>query len=255
MKKFTLFFILSLCLAVFGTNRSQAQDTEAPHLYLVMEEFVAPGDLMEFWEVQSEGIALWDSLNFKMTYNAFRTSSNSFYWAVPIKNFEAIDEFYKSWIVNSEAMKAAGWDPDVKFRDLSNISQFVVMWDKDLSYEPEKEAAATESDVFYEWSFIYLKSGHEKEAADAVQKYIDFTKKEGIDYHWNIYRVLMGNHTPCWILENTAPSEEAYRHQESELDKKYKTEYRELWNNFVPHVRTIETKKGWYIEKWSRKVK
>jgi len=254
MKKFTLFFVMSLCVALFAINRSQAQDAEAPRFYLVMEEFVAPADLSEFWKVQSEGIALWDSLEIQMTYSAYHTDQNSFYWAVPIQNFAALDDFYATWVVNSNAMKEAGWDPELKFRDLSNISQFVVMWDKELSYKPVKEEAAAEPDIFYEWSFIYLKSGHEKEAAETVQKYIDFTKEEGIDYRWDIYRVVFGNHTPCWILETRAESEEAMRHFESENNKKYKEEYRELWRNFVQHVRTIETTKGWYLPKWSRNV-
>lgn len=252
MKKFTLLFVVALFVALMGVSRSPAQDTEIPPMFLVMEEFVAPADLSEFWKVQSEGIALWDSLELKMTYSAYQTDQNSFYWAVPIQNFAALDDLYATSVVNSNAMKEAGWDPELKFRDLSNISQFIVIWDKELSYKPVNEEEAAEPDLFYEWTFIYLKSGHEKEAAEAVQKYIDFTKEEGIDYQWDIYRVVFGNHTPCWILETSAESEEAMRHFESENNKKYKEQYRGLWRNFVPHVRTMETTKGWYLPKWSR---
>ncbi|MFV0268613.1 MAG: hypothetical protein ACK5HT_15915 [Draconibacterium sp.] len=76
----------------------------------------------------------------------------------------------------TEQLKEKGYDPAAKFRDLSNISQFVVRWNKDLSFRKTERVEGAEPDKFYEWMFIYLKSGHEKEAIEACRKYIDFYK-------------------------------------------------------------------------------
>ena len=252
MKKFTLFFVAALFAAVFSMNQTHAQPTEPAGMYFIMEEFVAPADMAEFWKVQSEGLKMFDQLGFKMNYGAFHTDHSSFYWAVPIKNFASIDTFYAQWMEQTKAMKEAGWDPEAKFRDLSNISQFVVVRNKDLSYQPAEQAADAPMPKFWEWTFMYLKAGHEKEAADAIQQYIDFTKKEGINYYWDIYQVVLGQHTPCWVLETSADSEEQLRHLENELDAKYKDDYRKLWQNFAKHVRAMETTKGWFLPDWSR---
>jgi len=252
MKKFTLYFTMGLLLALLGASQSQAQEADTPEMYLVMEEFVAPADMDAFWKAQTEAIELWDKLNIKMNYSAYRTDQNSFYWAMPINNFAGIDALFAQFMETHKAMIDAGWDPEQKFRDLSNISQFVVLRNKELSYQPEEKATTDERDIFYEWTFIYLKSGHQKEAAEAIKKYIDFTKEKGIAYYWDVYEVVFGNHTPCWILESSAKNEEDFRRMESDLNKQYKADYMQLWKNFVQHVRTFETTKGWYIPKWAR---
>jgi len=252
MKKFTFFTVLCLIMAAFFANDTRAQEPDGPAMVLLMEEFVAPSDMAQFWKVQSEALELFDELNFDMTFYAYQTDQNSFYWAMPIKSFADIDEVYSTMMNSHKLLKENGYDPDAKFRNLSNISQSVVMWNKELSYHPEEREEGAEPDKFYEWSFIYLKSGHEKEVAEATKKYMDFYKSVGVNYAWDIYEVVFGDHTPCWILEVSAESELALRQQESDLQAKYHDDFMKLWQNLVPHVRTIETKKGWYLPAWSK---
>lgn len=251
MKKFNLLLVLCLLMSALFINNARAQGEE-PSLFLLMEEFVAPADLSEFRKVQQEAFDVFDELKFKMNIGAYQTDENSFYWAMPLKNFAAIDEFYAKMQTNSQKMKESGYDGDAKFRDLSNISQSVVMWNKELSYHPGGEGQDEAGKNFHEWTFLYLKSGHEKEAAAACQKYIDFYKSIGSDYSWDIYQVVFGEHTPCWILEVQAVNEATLRETEDELMKKYRDDFSKLWQNMVQHIRTIETKKGWYLPGWSR---
>ncbi|WP_340111885.1 hypothetical protein [Maribellus mangrovi] len=251
MKKFSLLLVLCLVVGAFYVNNLQAQEAEDPGLIFLMEEFVAPADLAQFWEVQQEAIDLFNELDLNMTVWAYQTSENSFYWAMPIKNFAGIDELYASMMNVSQKMKENGFDGDAKFRDLSNISQSVVMWNKELSFHPDGDGQDEEGKGFHEWSFIYLKSGHEKEAAEAAKKYIEFYKSIGTDYSWDIYQVVFGEHTPCWILEVQDVSEAALRETEDAMMKEYRDDFRKLWQNMVQHVRTIETKKGWFLPGWS----
>lgn len=251
MKKLTLIFTLALFGVAFSFHSSQAQENESPDMFLVMEEFVAPSDLAEFWKVQSEGIDVMDELEFDLHYGAFQTDQNSFYWVFPIKSFADIDASHAQWMKYMQQMKDSGWDPQEKFRDLSNVTHSVVMFDKGLSrMAPEVEDA--KAPTFYEWTYVYLKSGHEAEAAEVIQKFKQFYEDEGIEFYWYVYPVLLGEHTPCWILETRADNEVDFRQQESEIHKKYREQTRPLWQEFVQHVRSMDTVKGWYLPKWSR---
>jgi len=252
MRKFTLFIAACLIMASLFVNPGYAQESEDPGLVLVMEEFVAPSDMPQFWKVQSEAMELFDKMNFDLKFWTYRTDHNSFYWAVPLKNFAAIDEFYTKSMEFHQQLIENGYDPAAKFRDLSNISQFVVRWNKDLSFRKTERAEGAEPDKFYEWMFIYLKSGHEKEAADACQKYIDFYKGIEEDYPWDMYEVVFGEHTPCWIMEVSAESEALLREKEEGLQKKYNEDFMKLWQNMVPHVRDIKSQKGWFLPRWSK---
>lgn len=72
------------------------------------------------------------------------------------------------------------------------------------------------------------------------------------NYEWNVYEVILGNNTPCWIFETSADSELAMRTLESDMQKKYVKDFQKLWQNFTQHVSTMETKKGWYLPNWTR---
>ena len=250
MKRFVLFFSVCLFMASCMTFNVQAQDSEDPGMILLFEEFVAPADFAQFWQVQQEAFDLFDELDFNMTIWAFQTDESSFYWAMPIKNFGGIDEIYNKMMKSHQLMKEKGFDSNMKFRNLSNMSQSVVRWNRELSHHPV-EAGADEEGKFHEWTFMHLKSGHEKECAAAVQKYIDFYNSINSDYAWDIYEVVFGEHTPCWILEVQAENEVALREMESELMTEYREDLQKLWQNMVQHINSMETKKGWYLSDWS----
>ena len=252
MKKVFLLIGLFILFTGFVSLNSLAQEAEEPTLFLLMEEFVAPSDLAEFWKVQSEVLELFDELKFDMTFYTYRTDDNSFYWALPLKSFASIDELFAKMMSNQKRLKEKGYDPGAKFRDLSTISQSVVSLNKELSYHTTEKPEGTEPDNFYEWTFFHLKSGHEKEAAEAAKKYMEFYDNIEENFEWNVYEVLLGNNTPCWIFETSAESELAMRKLESDMQKKYGNDFQKLWQSFSQHVSTMETKKGWYLPDWTR---
>ena len=252
MKKIKLLLVLCLLMGAVFVNDIRAQEAEQSNMFLLMEEFVAPSDLAQFWAAQDEALEKMDELEMKITFYAYQTDDNSFYWAIPIKNFAGIDDFFAGmWNANKLLMEN-GYDSKAKFRDLSNISLSVVALNPALGYKPAQMEDTGESRNFNEWAFVYLKSGHEKEAAEVMQQFIDFYKKENINYEWEVYEVVFGEHTPCWIIESQAANEAALRKQELELHEKYGKDFEKMWMDFVSHVRTIETKKGWFLSQWSR---
>ncbi|MCY1720687.1 hypothetical protein OU798_10055 [Prolixibacteraceae bacterium Z1-6] len=251
MKKFILLLALCLCGVSFLTNNTRAQEAEKPTLFLVMEEFVAPADMAQFRKVQSHALEVFDQLELGFKFATYQTNQNSFYWAMPLTSFASIDELFVKMTENHKAFEEIGYSPEDEFRDLSTISQFVVRWNEELS-NPDKDADNEEDDGFYEWTFMHLKSGHEKEATEATKKYLEFYQSIEENFPWDIYEVVLGDKTPCWILETSAKNEATLRQLESELNEKYGKDFQKLWQNFVQHVNTLETKKGWYLPGWSR---
>jgi len=252
MKKIVLFFAACLFTTFFLNITVRAQESEDPGLILLYEEFVAPANLAQFWAVQQEAFDYFKEADLKMQIWAYQTGHNSFYWGTPLKNFASIDEVFAAMMQGNKAMKEKGFDGTAKFRDLSNISMSVLRWNPEISWHPE--GTSEDGLNFHEWSFMYLKSGHEKEAAEAAKKYIEFYKSIDSDYAWDIYEVVLGDHLPCWILEVQAKDEATLRQQEAELNQKYGDDFSKLWENYVQHVRTIVTKKGWYLPNWSMNV-
>ena len=117
-----------ICLSLFlGIVSIQTQAQEAPvlpELYLVIEEFVQPADLPAFSDVQQEAIDLGNKSNVEMSVFAYATDASSFYWVIPIKNFASIDKVIATMAEQGEKMKAEGYDPDKKFRDLSTSAKW-----------------------------------------------------------------------------------------------------------------------------------
>lgn len=150
MKKLSFFIVLCLTMYVVNVNNIWAQEAEEPTLFLLIEEFVAPSDMAEFWKVQSEAQEFFDELKFDMTFYTYRTDDNSFYWALPIKSFASIDELFAKMMSNQKRLKEKGYDPIAKFRDLSTMSQSVVSWNKEHSYHTTEKPEGTEPDKFYE---------------------------------------------------------------------------------------------------------
>lgn len=252
MKNFILLTVLGLFLCVVTTPVVQAQDNEGSTMFLVFEESVAPENMPEFLKVQSEAFEKFDELNFDMTIYAYRLQDFSFYWAMPIENFASIDALFSKFIKNQQLLIDNGYDPAQEFRGLSSLSHFVVNWNKELSYYPADYKAPEEPDTYYEWTFVHLKSGHEKEAADIIKKYQKLYDSIEDTYQWDVYEVLLGNKTPCWILESQAKSAIEMRTLENNLNSKYGEQFTELWTEFVKHVDGMENKKGWYLPDWSR---
>lgn len=252
MKKLSFFILLGLTMALLNVNPASAQEADAPAMFLIMEEFVAPSDMAEFWKVQNEAFEIFDEMEFDMTFYGYRTDDNSYYWALPLKNFASIDKMFEKMKNQYNLLNEKGYNPAEKFRDLSSMSQFVVKWNKELSYNPDEMDENAEPDIFHEWTFFYLKSGHEKEAAEAIKKYQEFYDNSEDSYQWDVYDIVLGNHTPCWIFETSAKTELELRTLEEEMSKKYKEDFQKMWQEFVPHIDKMETKKGWYLPNWSR---
>ncbi|QIA06486.1 hypothetical protein [Draconibacterium halophilum] len=244
-----------ICLFLFmGIVSLQTQAQEAPAMpqtFFVMEEFVEPVNLQEFNKVQQEAVDLWKELEFDVPIYTYRTDMSSFYWVVPIENFGGMDKMFGKVNELSAQMKEKGYDANKKFRDLSTTRETVIHWEIDLSYHPNEEMGQSVDKPYCEWTFFYLKSGHEKELAEAVKKYIEFSKSIEEDWSWDLYSVYMGYDSPCWIVMDRAENPLSMRKLEASLQEKHSEKLGELWKNMQPHLRKMETTTGWFLPKWS----
>jgi hypothetical protein len=224
----------------------------APANFVVFEEMVSPSDLAAFNKAQQQAVDLWKKHKFELPVSCYATDDNIFYWVIPIENFGSIDDiFAKSYAITKKMTDEDGFDGDKVFRDLSTTRTRVIMSLPDLSYHPSGNAKQSAAKNYVEWTFCSMRQGHEKEAADAVKKYIEFYKKVNEPYEWEMYMVTLGYDTPMWILKTRAESPEAMRKLENDLYKKYGKELDAMWNEFILHVRKIDNKTGWYKQNWS----
>jgi hypothetical protein len=181
----------------------------------------------------------------------YLNDDNAYYWIVPIKNFASIDKIFEKTAELSKKMKEDGFDGQEAFRDLSTLRTSVIHWEKDLSYHPSGEYGQHPDKRYVEWTFFYMKSGHEKEAAEVSKKYIDFYNSIPENYEWDTYSVVFGHDTPCQIFMKRAESALAMRELENDLMEKYGDKFKELWDELTSHVRKVENKKGWFLPDWS----
>lgn len=249
--------LLITCLILFLgllSFPSVAQDEEMPTMFAVFEEFVSPADMTKFSEAQKKVFEEMKKHDANFTFWSYRTDENTFYWVMPLMNFASLDNFFNESMALQKKMMESGFDPNKNFRDLSTMRSSIIYWNRDLSYHPSGEMGQSKEKPYCEWTFCYLHNGHDAEAADAVKKYIDFYNNVDETYEWDIYQVIFGHDTPCWILMVRAEDEIAMRKLEKDLNSKYKEDFQKLWQNFSKHVRKIENKKGWFLPKWSMNI-
>ena len=252
MKKVIISVGFSILFAGFLFVTSHAQQAATAVNFVVFEEMVSPSDMAAFSKIQQQTVDLWKKHKFDVPIYCYGTDDNIFYWVIPVENFGSIDGiFEKSSAFMKKAKDEDGFDGDKAFRDLSTTRSSVIRWSPDLSYHPSGNAGQSPAKSYVEWTFCALRQGHEKEAADAVKKYIEFYKMVNEPYEWDIYMATFGYDTPMWILMTRSESPENIRKQEGELYKKYSKELDGMWNEFSLHLRKIDNKTGWYKPNWS----
>ncbi|MEN8118411.1 MAG: hypothetical protein ABFS16_15610 [Bacteroidota bacterium] len=252
MKKIVLFIGLCILFTGFVSLSTRAQEAPAPpENFIVFEEFVQPADMPAFIKVQKKTIDLWKKHQFDIPIYTYRTDESSFYWVVPIENFGGIDALFKKGQELQMKMKEDGFDGTKEFRDLSTGRQTVLHWRKDLSYHPSGEFGQSPDKGYCEWTFFYMKQGHEKEAKEATKKYIEFYDSVDENYEWDVYEMVFGHDVPCWVFMVRAESELALRELEKDLFSKYSEDLDKLWTDYIKNVRRMENRKGWFLPKWS----
>ena len=251
MRNAFVYFGMLFLLLGMATASIQAQEA-APQKFIVFEEIVSPADLPAFIETQTKVKALWDKHNLSIPIFSYRNDDNAFYWVVPIHSFASIDTLYASMMAMHQKMiDEDGFDADLSFKDLYYGEQSIIQWSKELSYHPSGQMGQSMDQPYSEWTFCYLKAGHEKEAAEAVKKYIDFYDRIEETYEWDIYITLLGEGTPLWILMTRSKNPVSLKQLENDLYMKYGKEFTEMWSNFSKHVRKVDNKTGWFQPKFS----
>lgn len=254
MKKIA--FLIGFCILFIGfiPVLSQAQEATPPTNFVVFEEFVSPADLPAFLKAQERAVELWKKHILDVSIWTYRNDDNAYYWIIPIENFSGLDELYEKMMEISKKMKEDGFDGDKEFRGLTTGRQTIIRWSQDLSYHPNSTMGQSRDKPYVEWMFCYLKAGHEKEAAEAAKKYIEFYNSIDETYEWDIYMAMIGHDTPMWIFMTTNKNAMAMRQLETELFSKYPEELKELWAGFAQHMRKFENKNGWFLPNWSLNI-
>ncbi|WP_340111857.1 hypothetical protein [Maribellus mangrovi] len=253
MRKNILF--IGVCILFTGLVALTAGAQEEPAMpenFVVFEEMVSPADMPAFYEAQAKVVELWKKHGMDIPVYCYYTDESAYYWVVPIKNFAAIDELFKKSGEVSAKMKEDGFDGTKAFRDLSTVNTSVINWKKDLSYHPEGQTGEQTFKGYDEWTFMYLRQGHEEELTEAFKKMIDFYDSIPESHDWDVYSMTFGYDTPCWIIMRQGESRAAMRKFDEELNKKYREKLNEIWAEIGPHLRKMKKINGWYWRGWSQ---
>lgn len=251
MKKSFMLSGLCILFAGFLFLSAGAQQSGPFHL-AVFEETVAPSDMAAFYKAQQQAVELWKKHNLDIPVYCYGTSDNIFYWVVPIQNFASLDAvFEKTGAFMKKAKEQDGFDGDKTFRDLSTSRASVITWSPEMSNKLSGTGRLDPNKNYLEWSFFSVKSGHEKELAAVAKKYIDFYKRIGENYEWDIYSVSFGYEMPMMIMITQAENPLAMRQQEAKIFEKNSKELGELWGELSAHLRKVEKKTGWFMGDWS----
>lgn len=251
MKKFAITTIVCLVLTSLLPFVSHAQNTSPPW-FIVFEEHVSPANYEQFMKVQKEAVDLWDKHQMPIDIYAYNNDDDAIYWVVPIRNFASIDTLFSNMMQTMQTMKEEeGYDGNEKFKDLSTMSQTVMMWVPELSYHPNDEFGDNEGKPYREWSFAHLRSGHEEEAAAAIKDIISFFEDNNIDMSWDVFRVLLGDDTPTMITMFSAKDRAEMATRGKTLWENHGSEINQLLENYNRHARKIENKAGWYMADFS----
>ena len=250
MKKSTLFFVFSLFLTGILPGISLAQQP-APLRYVVFEEKVATSDMAAFHKVQQETVDVWNKLKLDVPISCYSTDDNGFFWVIPAVNMASVDTIFAKSSAFMKRAKEQDSNYGAGFRDLSTANFSFISWRPDLSYHAATYSGPSDDMPYVEWSFCYMRQGHEEEATVAIKKFVDFYKKNRIDYNWDFFEVLLGYDTPVWVGMNVDTDVITMRQTEKSLDEKYGPQFKEMWADFTKHVRRIEIKTGKYMPRWS----
>ena len=251
MKKSIVILVLMALLCGFSNQRANAQETSNQKL-IVFEEMVSPADMNAFWHAQAKVCDLWKEHRFDVPIYAYVNEESAFYWVIPIENFGSIDGLFGKFWDFFETMKDEDdFDSGEAFKGLYSGSQSIIESVQELSHYPKVKRSSAESKPFAEWTFFHLKAGHEHEADAVIKKYVDYYANIDLDYEWEVYKVLLGPDTPTYILMIIDEDEASMRDKEKELREKYKDDFDKLWNEFMQHIRKMETRKGWYLSEMS----
>lgn len=244
----TLFILLTILSSglLSPVLQEPAPQQSQPPWFVVFEEKAAQGDRVQFLRAQKKAVDVWQQQIPDVPVFAWQNDDNTLYRVIPILSFASIDTLYRKIKQVSEGIKARS--PDVEEQPVfpSAVSGTVMVWVPELSHHLEAEFSLNPDKPFTKWMFVYLLSGQEEAAVEALKNFRDYYVDKKLDYPWDTFRVLLGNETPVIIGMFRAGSPAALQEKGNKIWKKHGDELDALWEEVMRHTWKIENKTGWF---------
>lgn len=198
--------LLFTILIIFIGNLFSQDGGSKGQLLLIYQDKVKPAKVAEYEQGTKEMIALFKEKNVTSPYFNFTTIAGeefTYSYVLPIKNFADLDQMQKTWmefeqnIDNKEKWQAM---MESGSKNIKSVHQFVVASMPDLSYKPVSPALKEEDKTFYHYDFFYVNTGKEKEFAEVAKEWSELYEKNKIPYGWNLYRVVIGQEQPLYVV-------------------------------------------------------
>ncbi len=214
--------------------------------FMMFEEKSAHGDRVQFLRAQKKNIDVWKLQYPDVPVFAWQNDDNTLYRVIPLISFASIDTLYRQMKQVSKSIKARNRYMDEQPGSLPTVSGTVMVWVPELSHRREAKFSLNPDEPFTKWMFVYLLSGQEEAAVEALTNYRDYYADKKLDYPWDTFRVLLGNETPVMIGMFRAGSPSALQTKGNKIWEKHGDELRALWEAVVQHTWKIENKTGWF---------
>ncbi|MGH7541472.1 MAG: hypothetical protein ACRELC_10775 [Gemmatimonadota bacterium] len=126
---------------------------------------------------------------------------------------------------------------------VEHAAAYVVQLRPDLSYLPERVRLDGELPYrLYRWYFV--RPGHQEAVEELVQRAAELCGRRGISHGWRVYRVLLGEELPSYVVVERAASKADSARARARVSAAVGADIEALAREVRPHVRRVDVMDG-----------
>jgi hypothetical protein len=249
MKK-TVFIIMTALLWISLSPAHLLSQTEGQtsQLYLIAEFIIKPSLVGPYEAVVKEFFELQAEHNFAYPINGFNMDDFHYFYGIPLKNYDELDEFFKAKKEHIAKVGSPKWQELIQ-RESAAYEYYkyaLYLYEPDLSYAPENPRLKPEEMSFISYQFCSVLPGRDKEFKEVLKEWAALHREKGIADGFETYKGDIGTEKPFYILCMRAKSAEDYRIQENKIFEIFGEEkVMKLREKTAALLRKYEKKTGW----------
>jgi hypothetical protein len=189
-------FMVGLCAL---TTWAQAEKSE-PQLWFMGHNVIKPSMVNELEADLKEMVGYCKEHNFQYPWYTLMTDDYHIYYAIPIKDKNAVDEISRTWEELAEKVGKPWQDMMKDYWDCyDSVDSFLIRHRPELSYNPEKEEGEQEEANFHAWHIDYIKPGKQAEYEVIHKEWVAMNKRNNHPSAYNVFAGELGLEGPVYI--------------------------------------------------------
>ena len=249
--------IVILLLAIGFSPRISAQE-ESPNYqtFYVGDEMVKPSMIAEYELAVKEHHSLYKEAEYPYRIYVYSTYDNHYYYVTPIEKISNLDSIQK--YVNKVAkMNPEKWKASwSKFEGTYEYyNPKVIIWVKELSYEPVNKRLKSGESNFHYWMYLYLDPNKTNDFIEIMTKAKELFKNKNIQDGYDVYWGSIGTEQPMAIIAMWGKNDADFWKQDKINMDILGDDIMSLNNQVLKLTRKTEIKLGWFRPELSYFIK